>query len=62
MFENMSKDDAKKKIFDCVKEYYREFHGVKEYTEGDRINYSGRIYDENEMINLIDSSLEGHDL
>lgn len=58
MFENMTKDEAKEKIFDCVKEYYKEFHKVPEYKAGDRVNYSGRVYDENEMINLVDSALD----
>ena len=58
MFENMSKEEAKQKIFESVKEYYKQFHKVSKYKEGDRINYSGRIYDENEMINLVDSALD----
>ncbi len=58
MFENMTKEEAKKKIFESVKEYYKEFHKEIKYNEGDKINYSGRIYDEKEMINLVDSALD----
>lgn len=58
MFENMTKEEAKKKIFEDVKEYYKEFHKEKEYKEGEKIRYSGRVYDEKEMINLVDSALD----
>ena len=57
MFENMTKEEAKKKIFDCVREYYNEFHKESDYNEGDKIGYSGRVYDSSEMINLVDSAL-----
>ena len=44
---------------DLVKEYANTFHNVKEeYKKGDRIPYASRVYDENEFVNLIDSSLE----
>lgn len=58
MFENMTIAEAKQKIFDSVKEYYKEFHKIKEYKEGDKIGYSGRVYDEKEIINLVDSALD----
>ena len=40
------------------KKQNKKFHNVSKYKEGDKINYSGRIYDENEMINLVDSALD----
>ena len=44
---------------DLVKEYATTFHNQdEEYKKGDRIPYASRVYDENEFINLIDSSLE----
>lgn len=58
MFGNMTKEEAKEKIFESVKEYYKEYHQKKEYHEGDKINYSGRVYDETEMINLVDTALD----
>ena len=58
MFENMTKEEAKKIIFHNVKEYYKEFHNEKKYKEGEKIVYSGRIYDEHEIINLVDSALD----
>lgn len=48
----------KQTILENVKEYYKEHCSVKEYKDGDRINYAGRIYDEEELCNLVDSSLE----
>ena len=43
---------------DLVKEYANTFHNQDEYKKGDRIPYASRVYDENEFVNLIDSSLE----
>ena len=42
-----------------VEEYYKTFH-VKneEYQEGGRISYASRVYDQDEMCNLVDSALE----
>ncbi len=49
---------TREEILEKVKEYYREHHAPKAFTPGDRINYSGRVYDEEEMMNLVDSALE----
>ncbi len=49
---------VKEKILELVKEYYKENHQKKEYESGDRINYAGRVYDEEELCNLVDSALE----
>lgn len=48
----------KKQILDMVREYYRDNMQTADYKPGDRINYAGRVYDENELVNLVDSSLE----
>ena len=49
----------KKQILDLVKQYYQEEHAnKKEFQPGDRINYAGRVYDADEMCNLVDSALE----
>lgn len=48
----------KEKILELVKEYYKENHRKKDYEIGDRINYAGRVYDEEEMCNLVDSALD----
>ena len=39
-------------------EYCDRFHQKKPYEEGDRIPYASRVYDHQEMVNLVDSSLE----
>lgn len=45
-------------ILELVKEYVREHHQAKTYEKGNRINYAGRVYDENEVCNLVDSALD----
>lgn len=54
-----NKEDIKNRIFELTKEYYKAQQSeVKPYSKGSRINYAARYYDENEMLSLIDSSLE----
>ena len=54
-----TKDEAKQEILDLVAQYARDFHTQNsEFREGDRIPYASRVYDENEMVNLVDSALE----
>ena len=49
---------TKEQIFELVKKYYKEEHVKKGYEKGDRISYAARVYDENELLNLVDASLE----
>lgn len=59
MFENRTKAEAREEILQMVEEYYKAFHQKKdEYKEGDRISYASRVYDQEEMTNLVDSALE----
>lgn len=59
MFENINEAQAREKIFDMVREYHAAYHKEeKEFAPGDSVRYAGRIYDENELINGIDSVLE----
>ena len=59
MFENKTEAQARKEILAMVAEYADRFHNQKkEFKEGDRIPYASRVYDKNEMVNLVDSSLE----
>ena len=58
MFENMSEQEARQQILSEVKAYCDRFHTQKEYEHGNRIPYASRIYDHEEMVNLVDSSLE----
>lgn len=41
-----------------VTQYCKEQHTSKEWKPGDRINYAGRVYDEEELCNLVDASLD----
>ena len=59
MFENKTEKQAKTEILGMVKEYYEQFHKKDaKYEEGQRIPYASRVYDSQEMVNLVDSSLE----
>ena len=59
MFENKTEAQAKEEILAMVAEYADKFHNQKkEFKEGDRIPYASRVYDRDEMVNLVDSSLE----
>jgi CDP-6-deoxy-D-xylo-4-hexulose-3-dehydrase len=58
MFENLTEQQAREKILYQVSEYCKKFHEKSEYKDGDRITYASRVYDHEEMINLVDSSLE----
>ena len=53
------KSNIRQEIFELVKKYYNEtFKDEKTWKEGNRINYSGRCFNEEELINLVDSSLD----
>ena len=54
------KEELKQQILDLTREYYREAHGQKkEFKPGETfVNYGGRYYDDEEMVNLVDSSLD----
>ena len=55
----MNQQEMHDKILEMVKEYCDKFHNQnKEYHEGDRISYASRVYDSEEMVNLVDSALE----
>jgi CDP-6-deoxy-D-xylo-4-hexulose-3-dehydrase len=57
MKENLTHME-KQQILDMVKEYAKEHHSPKPYQVGDRINYAGRVYDEDELCCLVDSALD----
>ena len=55
----MNEREARRQILDLVADYYREYHNKKApFKAGDRIPYASRVYDEQEMVNLVDSALE----
>jgi len=55
----MKSGDLKKEIFNLVAEYYTEKHKSKSFIRGETyIPYAGRIYNEKEIISLVDSALD----
>lgn len=59
MFENLNEKQARDTILEMVKEYCEKYHNQeKPFEEGDRIPYASRYYGHEEMVNLVDSSLE----
>lgn len=59
MFEGKDEPRARREILDLVKEYCDTFHNKKkDFKPGDRISYAARVYDSDEMCNLVDSALE----
>ncbi|MDR1388569.1 MAG: lipopolysaccharide biosynthesis protein RfbH [Treponema sp.] len=57
MSESMNREQALQSILASVKVYYRSFM-QKPYRTGERIPYASRVFDESELVNLVDSSLE----
>lgn len=59
IFENKTEGEARKKILELVKEYTDRYHNQeKPFKQGDRISYASRVYDHDEVMNLVDSALE----
>jgi len=59
---NVRQHELKRDILAKVAEYYRLVHAPSQnanFVPGvSRVNYAGRVYDENEMMNLVDASLD----
>jgi CDP-6-deoxy-D-xylo-4-hexulose-3-dehydrase len=59
MFEKMTEQQAREQILEMTKAYCEKYHNQKKpYEKGDRIPYASRVYGSEEMVNLVDSSLE----
>ena len=55
----MNKQEMRDKILELVKDYCDEFHNQKKvFREGDRVPYASRVFDSEELVNLVDSALE----
>lgn len=56
----MTPEQLKREILDKTAEYYRLVHGAKKTFDAEKtpVPYAGRVFDEKEMLNLVDSSLE----
>ena len=57
-FAGKNEKQAREEILSLVKEYCAQYHNQKSWQEGDRISYASRVYDSDEMVNLVDSGLE----
>ncbi|MGB4441058.1 MAG: lipopolysaccharide biosynthesis protein RfbH [Coriobacteriia bacterium] len=60
MTENDRAEQLKQQILDLTREYYAEAFGERAaFVPGEsRVAYGGRVFDEKELVNLVDSSLE----
>lgn len=54
----MSVTKIRQEILEKTKEYYKLKFNTEEYCKGDRIPFAGRVFDEKELVNLIDASLD----
>ena len=55
----MSEQEMRGEILALVREYCTKYHAPKEnFTPGDRLPYAARVYDDEEMENLVESALE----
>lgn len=55
----MTKKELHDQILELVKKYCDTYHNQKtQFKPGDRIPYASRVYDHDEMMNLVDSALE----
>ena len=60
-FEGKDEQAARAGLLALVSAYCDRYHNTekgKPYREGDRIPYASRVYDHEEMVNLVDSALE----
>lgn len=58
MIQAVNEREERENILRQVKEYCEKYHTKAPYREGDRISYASRVYDSEEMCNLVDSALE----
>lgn len=58
----MTPQELKQEILEKTKEYYKLVHEPAQRAKFEpgksRVNYAGRVFDEHEMVNLVDSSLD----
>lgn len=56
----MKKEELKQQILDLTRAYYREVHAPQVPFEPGKtkVNYGGRFFDDEEMVNLVDASLD----
>ena len=49
---------ARKEILKLVEDYCGKYHKKEPFSEGKRVPYASRVYDKDEMVNLVDSALD----
>lgn len=49
---------TREQIEQDIREYYKENHKETTFKPGDQIHYAGRVYDDEEMVNAVDSILD----
>ena len=55
----MDIEGLRERIFEDVAEYYRRVHGDRTFSPGEsKVHYAGRVYDERELLNMVDAVLE----
>lgn len=55
----MEKDDLRQKILELVRDYHAKTWSHETFKPGETfIPYAGRVFDENELVNLVDASLD----
>ena len=55
--KDFTEKEKREQILHLVREYYREFH-QKDPNDTAYIPYAGRVYDDQEMVNLVESALD----
>lgn len=57
-FEGKAEQEAREEILALVAEYTKAYKMPKPWQPGERISYAGRVFDEREVVDLVDSSLD----
>lgn len=54
----MTEKDIRREILEKTAQYYEAKFGTDKYKKGDRIPFARRVFDEKELVNLVDASLD----
>ena len=54
-----SQADLRAKVLESVVNYYQAAHSDRQFVHGKtRVQYAGRVYDEQEMVGMVDAVLD----
>lgn len=57
--DKIKEQEMRKAVFAAVEKYYQEYYATKpQWQQGDKLSYGGRVFDQEEMITLVDSALD----